>query len=1261
MQEPTTRDLGQPSAPEHGKDAVCFSSGPEAAVFGAGTVHAYLAADRPPPVVAAGISSGALAAAVFHKCYKELRRARTDREAARWGWLRRYLSFLSNQPLDAFWDGLPDQSDFFADFSPIADPSLPDHLEEQEKEALDRRYRLVQFGRWLARLPVPFSRLAGLVVAHVRRKENYPSPWLGRMLAFIVSVSLLGLNLVWHVARAPQFYRRVLTRADRQPAEKGRLRWVRTVGKRLLLFARRPRPLFGYSVWLSAVTLVGAAAILLLGITVLLLPGLDLATPWMTEAARISQQLRTRTWAAIGVAGGVLVACAILVCTLHGPLLRRISAGVGLDRSLIHDFHLRRRLRALFEFTGDDDKPRRDLIPRTDTNEYPHPILVAAPLQTVYRTRQGQSEPIAAPQLWAQPDKTLADSLVTALALPGIFTPELVKKEPPKEEGPRSFGRADIDPRDMQVLDGAVVAANPMPAMFRYLREHEKLAAKLAPPDQGAAVHVVYSVPKDERPPGHWELADEATNVVDVARAALRLSRRCDIQTEVHQTNFLSELAELTGAAGSDDRTIRVKADEIAPENEAKPLELRWNRETVLKFVASGCRRTLETLYQQELAMRNGGSESPCQDLLLQISPRRRATISSRGPGLPEVCASCSGRLRPADPGSNPLAPRETADQLANEFPQLTRAEPASPRIVVAASGGVFRGVFQAGMVAALWRAGVRPDMVVGASVGTLMSGVLAAISQHPPAPPNSGPSATVDEGLARERLRKLVDTLVHVDHRIALTRTLKASARELGLRGRSIKLSAAAVRRAVLRGSRADAGFAATGAPPALIDAIAVMFMLPHEQTISIARKFLAGQVFAAFRRFLEQVKRHTLRRLSIEQALLGADLIEGAARDLLGGPGFDLGKRQPYQHAVPGRPVAFFASAVDLGKESLFFLGMPERRQDLPYDFVEGTLASSAFPAVFAPRRQSDLVPGLGNPRVRLSDGGMFDNLPLLPALQVLAKAQSAGGRSPAQALGRLEDRRRYPDLILAAALNVNPERDRSKAGERICEDMLQIMKRARSLRDNAKLRGFERLAVRTDQLIGQIVDHFRGPGAGKLKHHFQFLEEVVDAAVLPVFPVDREHLNPTFAFCRSLGLKRKRLMRSVAHGCFQTLAALSSNPANDPNSLEERAKAGLRARGRLPVIQKSPTRSAAPGECPYFLMTPATDGRSAPVQDPGWFSCAFAQPDEPRSNGQQIHVLCTRDKLHRELWRAGAAGERAVPISNPAPERKERAAAE
>src|SRR5207244_9188509 len=85
----------------------------------------------------------------------------------------------------------------------------------------------------------------------------------------------------------------------------------------------------------------------------------------------------------------------------------------------------------------------------------------------------------------------------------------------------------------------------------------------------------------------------------------------------------------------------------------------------------------------------------------------------------------------------------------------------------------------------------------------------------------------------------------------------------------------------------------------------------------------------------------------------------------------------------------------------------------------------ASSAFPAIFSPVRASEIFPGAGHHQSWIADGGMFDNLPFLPAIDLLAQVQSDyRAHSSPSAAAFLRRRHAVPDLFVAGALNVNPE---------------------------------------------------------------------------------------------------------------------------------------------------------------------------------------------------------------------------------------------
>src|SRR5262249_55294816 len=117
------------------------------------------------------------------------------------------------------------------------------------------------------------------------------------------------------------------------------------------------------------------------------------------------------------------------------------------------------------------------------------------------------------------------------------------------------------------------------------------------------------------------------------------------------------------------------------------------------------------------------------------------------------------------------------------------------------------------------------------------------------------------------------------------------------------------------------------------------------------------------------------------------------------------------------------------------------------------------SAFPSIFAPRPESNVFPGAGKADVFLADGGMFDNLPFLPAIEILSRAQR-GYRSSKGAdrssLDFVGQRLSPPDFIIARALYAVPENADGARGS--FASLAAIWDRASSLQHNIKIRAFE-----------------------------------------------------------------------------------------------------------------------------------------------------------------------------------------------------------
>ena len=360
-------------------------------------------------------------------------------------------------------------------------------------------------------------------------------------------------------------------------------------------------------------------------------------------------------------------------------------------------------------------------------------------------------------------------------------------------------------------------------------------------------------------------------------------------------------------------------------------------------------------------------------------------------------------------------------------------------------------------------------------------------------------------------------------------------------------------------------------------------------------------------------QLKRETVRRLDVEDAIIGVTLLEKAFQGVLYGesmpPPLAYSRRQPFA----GAGIGFYCTTTDLGSEAAVILGDDTPFPGRPWDFMECCLASSAFPAVFSPRRESDLFPGSGLFNRRYADGGMFDNLPFLPAIRILATIQSEHREQLfPNALDGLRSRWERPDLMLVGALDINPEEAPDRDGP--FDSIPAIGKRAATLRNNVKIRAFEWASEAVHGQIGQIVNsgHVNG-------QHAVFLDTVVDAGVLPVFPMDNDHLNKTFAFCRSTGLREDTVRNSIANGCFQTLRALV-----DAKGLAETALRGLREGNRVPTISWQSSESRDGNTCPFFALAA---GQEQTVAKP--FTCPFAAGSE----GKLVFSRCRDDGGHKK----------------------------
>lgn len=1168
-------------------DAVCFTAGLHGVSFGAGTIHAYLASDRKPPKITAGISVGALTAAVMERCYLELRESRT--EDARWTWLRRYLSFLLDHPYDVAWHAIPNPSDFVADMPPVAETGLPEQpdgspdpeWELREAKARRKLHIIARFGLWCSHLPVTVSSAGWILVRYTRYEEQDPALKVSRWwnaLALWTRILRVEWRVLLQIILRPQFFPEWQFRAG---------------GKMISHFPLRP--LFGWKLWLAT---------LLLGSTTILL--------WIVNLWVVLQgifQEKTTHVLHLGLLLGFTCAPLVPIFLRRLSFLRewmgrtnnwgfkKILTHLGIRTSLIDDFYLRLKLSRLF-----DDCGRTPVL-----KDLTFPVLmVAAPLQIL------DSSPS---QLWPRlrSSVSIVEALRASLAIPRLFSPTVVTGEALGSwvEGQGITKRLDL-------VDGSVVRHNPLPALVRFLSEPQNVAVAEVLSQPKSRIHLVYDIPIQPKPlpPSAGDPSKEEPrlpNIVDTGFAGNRLERRRDSRLEVVRTNYVTEIERVLRAAtgkvsSTDVHTITV--DEIAPDEELTLANTLQPTETeILTHIATGCRQTLSVLYRDEIALLGKSAPIECRALLHQIAPRRDWRISERSgmPGLSEVCRHCPRTLHATPVQPDSLLPANFrassvhgAGELSRRFPELAGDR---PRIVFIASGGVFRGSFHVGMIGAMHATRLKPDMIVGASVGTLLGAALGSMY-----------SSSSQQAAAK--LRRLTNLFLEVDQRVALTKTLKAAVKDVGIRSRgaSMNLSPNQLRKMVRAGSRQDPGSAITGAPPALIDAISDLFLIPYRATARIAAEFVAGHVTRATHTFWTQIKTETIDRLGIYDALIGSSLLERETRLVLGDVAQDV---QPF---LERSRIAFFATAVNLVTEWITILGAQLSADR--YDLIEALLASSAFPMAFAPRRASALYPGVGRRDVFYGDGGMFDNLPFMPAFEVLHEVQMDRLQSTL-GQGRWRDelvrRHREPDLFLVGALNIRQKEDEPDA----YDSLRKIAARATSLEDNEKIYGMERAAEQTDRQLSQLRAEAL-PGDAELPpEHETFLNGIVNAAVMPVYPADEEHLNGTYEFCSAVGMDREKIRRSIADGCFQTMLGIARTQEEVPRSMVSRSITTLTAMGRMPgiVMDRKPSAKHY-GRCPFFrLRTEVGDTKSIP--------CPF-------EGMHGIYRTCSEDPVHIEALR-------------------------
>lgn len=790
----------------------------------------------------------------------------------------------------------------------------------------------------------------------------------------------------------------------------------------------------------------------------------------------------------------------------------------------------------------------------------------------------------------------LEPTLRAAVAMAPVFAP--VPLGSVLESVPSDLG--DVHADDV-LMDAAEVEKMPLATVIGHWRRQRALKDADPAPKRLFVVHHTPNNSAATAPEGY----------IDSVLRSLELSEQRDTHFNQRVTKLVTQLTKTiedetqqapSPPGLSDQRYVQVDPVAIAPARALPPSLSIWSSAQIGEGITEGCRATLSALHGDVLReLGETQSTVPCATLLRRL---RADHPDSEGFFEPSdvACADCPRAIAvpPAQPSTTP-----TIAQAADALPSREEGQ-EDPLVIAVPAGGVFRGVFQVGSIAALRRYGIRPELFAGASVGTLFSYLMEAMSR-----PDGQP-----------RLRAVVDLMQTIPEWVD-GRTDKTPGRvdyladQFLARWRADTPEFAAV--AALHSLRPghvvellrDSGHERWRG---VLDGLNALLLYPVEP--------LSDPTPAPASAAITPIDQHHLLD-AIYSSLDGryGDLIALGDRVLHAWGVFTPG------HAADGEVLGFESVATELRKvifdsggdahsvkleqwstdNKVRFLlsgahferGTPEvfgRPWDDPSaDTVEAALAASSFPVAFRRRRHAEVfgTPGEGT----YVDGGVFNNFPSDIAFAFLRRLSAT---SRYQWLGKVRHR-----VLLLSLDPPTPIPRFSRADRRA------LMNEARA-RDG----GRDDKVYRT-WVTQQHITHLAAQANPILRSNQQEQAMRVDFDL--VEPVAREY-NHAFAFKSWLGFRADKQQRLLAAGCRRARIALEwrefrkSTPMDLQEAVHvfnERIKKQLDAHRRDPEV------------CIFGQMTP-TYRRDKTVP-----CCAFVElhgPDERA--GRQIQSECRSD---------------------------------
>lgn len=563
-------------------------------------------------------------------------------------------------------------------------------------------------------------------------------------------------------------------------------------------------------------------------------------------------------------------------------------------------------------------------------------------------------------------------------------------------------------------------------------------------------------------------------------------------------------------------------------------------------------RDTVEELRRsgQTITRSDGREYVPCRKLLAAwggLTPLPGSTPADKpnptpGPGVSEVCSNCvtcqavGGDL---ELRQHVRLPRITPSPFVSApVPPETVKDPA---IVFLFSGGVFRGVFQVGFANAASELGIQPDVIAGASVGSIVGALTGRVFQRP---------AGLELVERQRQIRRLAATFLTID-RFVLTDRFADFIRHFSIHAAAADFSPRDLDLLFRRYETDSAAVFSRRARRVFSGLERLLYLSPFE-VMELTRTLRAGNWQEAAR-LVKILAQDVVDRYGVGLQILGPEplrqLIEGFIFD--GKPGADV----RFDHF--GFPLIGTTTNLTLGQLEIL-------RSTHPGDprFTESLLAGSAFPALFRPQWSWEVYrhPGM---MAQYADGGIMDNLPLGAVVEYL------WGKDGNAVYAR---RPKVPHLILTATL----EPDKADWTRRDDLDELswtEIRSRAKQLRYNGKILKFQQ----GQRDIRRIIQQRAAEGDPDVHAHDLPLN-------LDVLAVKPRWVCGSFAFHPMLGFSRKNQTASIAHGCASTICSVADHfrPDNPTHAVDADA---LRkwALGRGIALDQLPARVSPEKEGP------------------------------------------------------------------------------